>query len=278
MSIELSVVVPIFNEEQSLPYLHKEIVAALDGMGLGPERSEILYVDDRSTDSSLKVMLELRAEDSRVRVVHFRRNFGQTAAMAAGFDESRGRIVVTMDGDLQNDPADIPRLVAELENGYDVVAGWRKQRHDGFVLRRLPSILANRLIATVTGVSIPRHGLYAEGLPPRAGGEPAHLRGAAPLPAGPVRRLGRPRLGARRQPPAAALRQEQVRARPRDTRAARPDRHQMIAQFSHRPLQYFGLVAFGAFVLGGLFGLAGLLGVTGADRSWSATRTAASWP
>jgi glycosyltransferase involved in cell wall biosynthesis len=149
--VSISVVVPVHNEEENLNSLHGEICAALASMGAG---YEVIYVDDRSTDRSLDVMLALRRADPRVRIVRFRRNYGQTAALSAGFDVSRGEIVVTLDGDLQNDPADIPRLVAALGRGHDVVAGWRKQRRDGFWLRRLPSGAANRLIALVTGVSI----------------------------------------------------------------------------------------------------------------------------
>ncbi len=150
-TIELSVVVPVYDEEESLPTLYEEIVRALEPCS----RSwELVFVNDHSRDHSLKVMLELRARDRRVRIVHFRRNFGQTAAMAAGFDQARGRIVVTLDGDLQNDPADIPRLLERIEQGCDFVAGWRRSRQDGFVLRRLPSIVANRLIGWVTGVPI----------------------------------------------------------------------------------------------------------------------------
>ena len=268
MSIELSVVVPVYNEEESLPYLHGEIIAALDGMGLGSERSEIIYVDDRSTDDSLRVMLELRARDPRVRVIHFRRNFGQTPAMAAGFDESKGRLVVTMDGDLQNDPADIPRLVAELEKGYDVVAGWRKERHDGFILRRLPSILANRLIATVTGVSIHDTGctlkifrrelvksmsIYAEQhrfLPVLSAGSGARV--SEMVVNHRPRRFGESKYGLGR---ATRVLLDLVVIK-------------MIAQFSHRPLQYFGLIALGASVVGGLFGLVGLLGLTGGEQAF----------
>ena len=150
--LDVSIVVPIYDEEENLPILHREIVAALGGTSLG---WEVVYVDDASDDGSLSVMLELWRDDPHVRVVQLRGRSGQTAAMAAGFDEARGRVVVTMDGDLQNDPADVPRLVARLEQGdADIVAGWRKQRHDGFLLRRLPSLAANRLIAFVTGVSI----------------------------------------------------------------------------------------------------------------------------
>jgi glycosyltransferase involved in cell wall biosynthesis len=150
-ALDLSVVVPVYDEEQNLPILHAEIAAALNPMGV---RWEVLYVDDRSSDGSLAVMLGLWREDPHVRVVQLRGRSGQTAAMAAGFDHARGRVVVTLDGDLQNDPADIPALIERLGEDYDVVAGWRKKRHDGFVLRRLPSIVANRLIGLVTGVRI----------------------------------------------------------------------------------------------------------------------------
>lgn len=152
--VAISVVVPIFNEEESLPILFGEIVAALEQLGPEGKRSEIIFIDDRSTDRSLEVLLELHQRDPRVCIVRFRRNYGQTAGLAAGFDVARGRVIVTLDGDLQNDPADIPRMVAELDKGYDIVAGWRKKRHDGFILRRLPSLLANRLIAWVTNVPI----------------------------------------------------------------------------------------------------------------------------
>jgi glycosyltransferase involved in cell wall biosynthesis len=149
--VEISVVVPVFDEEPSLRLLHSEIAAALSAMHVS---WEVLYVDDRSRDGSLRVMRDLCASDEHVRVVSFRARSGQTAALAAGFDHARGAVVVTLDGDLQNDPADIPRLVAELRRGFDIVAGWRKTRYDGFVLRRMPSRIANRLIALVTGVKI----------------------------------------------------------------------------------------------------------------------------
>ena len=148
---DISVVVPVFDEERSLPELHEQIATHLGRLG---RPWEVVYVDDRSRDSSYEVLLQLRAGDPHVRIVRFRRNFGQTAAMAAGFEHSRGAVVVTMDADLQNDPADIPRLVAKLESGYDIVVGWRKRRHDGFLLRRLPSRIANVLIARVTGADV----------------------------------------------------------------------------------------------------------------------------
>ena len=148
---EISVVVPVFDEEASLPGLHEELARALGAFG---RPFEIVFVDDRSADRSLAVMRAIQRADPRVRVIALGGRSGQTAAMAAGFDHSRGQVVVTIDGDLQNDPADIPALVAELDSGFDVVAGWRKSRQDGFVLRRLPSLVANRLIAAVSGVPI----------------------------------------------------------------------------------------------------------------------------
>ena len=149
--LAISVVVPIFDEQPSLEPLHAEIAQSLGASG----RSwEVIYVDDRSRDESFRTMLELRKRDPHVRVVRLRMRCGQTAAMQAGFDHARGRIVVTIDGDLQNDPADIPALVQRVEEGYDVAAGWRKQRYDGFVLRRMPSVIANRLIQLVTRVRI----------------------------------------------------------------------------------------------------------------------------
>jgi len=148
---EISVVVPVFDEERSLPELHEQIATHLGSFG---RPWEVVYVDDRSRDSSYEVLLRLRAGDPHVRIVRFRRNFGQTAAMAAGFEHSRGSVVVTMDADLQNDPADIPRLIEELESGYDIVVGWRKQRQDGFWIRRLPSRVANVLISKVTGAEV----------------------------------------------------------------------------------------------------------------------------
>jgi len=149
--IDVSVVVPILDEAPNLRILHGELAAAFAGTGLV---WEVLFVDDGSSDGSLAILVELWRADEHVRVIQFRKRSGQTSAMAAGFDECRGRVVVTMDGDLQNDPADIPLLLARLEQGADIVAGWRKRRHDGFLLRRLPSRAANRLIGLVTGTTI----------------------------------------------------------------------------------------------------------------------------
>ena len=145
---QISLVVPVFDEEENLPHLHAEIAEHVGGMG---RPWEVVYVDDRSRDRSFQVLKGLHADDPHVRVIRFRRNFGQTPAMSAGFEHSRGSIVVTLDADLQNDPADIPALVEELERGHDIVVGWRKNRQDGLVLRKVPSRIANRLIARITG-------------------------------------------------------------------------------------------------------------------------------
>jgi len=150
-SIQISVVVPVFNEEESLGSLQSEIAEHVGGMGVP---WEVLYVDDRSSDTSLKVLLELQRGCPELRIVRFRRNYGQTAAMAAGFEHARGDIVVTLDADLQNDPADIPQLIRKLAEGFDIVAGWRKNRQDGLWLRRLPSRMANRAIGWFTGTRV----------------------------------------------------------------------------------------------------------------------------
>jgi glycosyltransferase involved in cell wall biosynthesis len=147
----LSVVIAIYEEEENLPLLHGEIAAVFDRM---PFASEVIYVDDGSRDRSRQILRQLYLEDHRVRVVLFRRNFGQTPALQAGFDHARGRVVVTMDGDLQNDPADIPGLISHLETGYDIVAGWRKDRQDAWLSRRVPSLIANRMMARLSGVSL----------------------------------------------------------------------------------------------------------------------------
>jgi glycosyltransferase involved in cell wall biosynthesis len=153
--LEISVVVPVLNEEESLPILHASLTEAL---AEGGWTYEILVVDDGSTDRSFEVLRELQRQDARLRVVRFRRNYGQTAAFAAGFDRAQGDVVITIDADLQNDPADIPALLAKLEEGYDVVSGWRQDRQDRFFDRRLPSVLANRLIGWVTDVRIHDYG------------------------------------------------------------------------------------------------------------------------
>jgi len=155
MPPELSVVIPIRNEAPSLKELHRELTDTLTAWG---RPYEILVIDDGSTDDSFSILSGLQAVDPHLRVIRFRRNFGQTAAFAAGFDYARGRYIVTSDGDLQNDPRDIPSMVETLERGYDIVCGWRKDRKDPFVSRRLPSMLANGLISRVTGVRLHDYG------------------------------------------------------------------------------------------------------------------------
>ncbi|GAB4299310.1 MAG: glycosyltransferase family 2 protein [Desulfuromonadia bacterium] len=152
---EISVVVPLYNEEESVAILYRRVVEALESTQW---RFELILVDDGSHDGTFPILRELAAADPRVKVIRFRRNFGQTAAMAAGFDAARGRVVVPMDGDLQNDPRDIPLLVKKLDEGYDVVSGWRKERQDTFITRKLPSLIANGLISRMTGVHLHDYG------------------------------------------------------------------------------------------------------------------------
>ena len=153
--VEVSVVLPIFNEKQSLPTLFASLIEVLASMKGG---YEILAVDDGSTDGSLEVLRELARVHPGVRVIEFARNFGQTAALMAGFDNSRGEIVVTLDADLQNDPSDIPALVGKLREGYDVVSGWRVDRKDAAFNRRFPSWIANRVISRISGVQLKDYG------------------------------------------------------------------------------------------------------------------------
>jgi glycosyltransferase involved in cell wall biosynthesis len=153
--LDISVVVPVLNEEESLPILYQRLTEALAGNGYS---YEIVLIDDGSTDRSFDIMHELQAQDEHLRVIRLRRNYGQTAAFAAGFDRAQGDVVITMDADLQNDPADIPALMDKIAEGYDVVSGWRVNRQDRFLDRRLPSLLANRLIAWATGVRIHDYG------------------------------------------------------------------------------------------------------------------------
>jgi len=153
--MKVSVIVPICNERDNLRPLHAELVAALRKTG---HPYEIIYVNDGSTDGSREVLRSIHAEDPDVRVLALRKNFGQTAALAAGFEHARGDVVVTIDGDLQNDPADIPRLLAKIDEGYDLVTGWRKRRQDGFWLRRAPSLAANWIIRRTTQVRVHDYG------------------------------------------------------------------------------------------------------------------------
>jgi glycosyltransferase involved in cell wall biosynthesis len=153
--VELTVVIPIRNEAPSLVELHHEFTETLAAWG---RSYEIIVVDDGSTDESFVILAKLQASDPHLRVIRFRRNFGQTAAFAAGFAHARGRLIATSDGDLQNDPRDIPAMIEQLERGFDIVCGWRKDRKDAMVSRRLPSTLANALISAVTGVHLHDYG------------------------------------------------------------------------------------------------------------------------
>ena len=264
---DLSIVIPVYNEEESLACLQAEIVRALEPFG---RTFEVVYVDDRSSDGSLGLLLRLQREDRRIRVVGLRARSGQTAAMAAGFDHAQGEVVVTLDGDLQNDPADIPKVVLALDDGADVVAGWRKDRQDGFLLRRLPSIAANRLIALVSGVSVHDTGctlkafrrevverlpIYAEQhrfLPVLSAGSGARV--AEVVVNHRPRRFGKSKYGISRATRVAV-----------DLLVVK-----MLASFSQRPLSYFALLTLPFALL-----LAGLLASAVAnadkithDKSW----------
>ena len=152
---EVSIFLPVYNEEPNLLPLHAKLNEALKKLG---RSAEIIYVDDGSTDASLRTLREISDLDPRVRVVALRRNYGQTAAMAAGIDAAKGKVLIPMDADLQNDPADITRLLQKLDEGYDVVSGWRKNRKDKMVTRKIPSMIANRLISWIGGVPLHDYG------------------------------------------------------------------------------------------------------------------------
>ena len=153
--LDLSVVVPLYNEEESLPHLVNQLISALRPAG---ETFELVLVDDGSSDRTAEVLAQVSTDVPEVVAVLLRKNYGQTAAMAAGFDVAGGEVIVSLDGDLQNDPADIPMLLAKLREGYDLVSGWRHQRQDAALQRKLPSRMANRLIGRVTGVRLHDYG------------------------------------------------------------------------------------------------------------------------
>jgi glycosyltransferase involved in cell wall biosynthesis len=155
MTPELSVVIPVFNEAPNVRRLYDELTEVL---GAYARPYELVIVDDGSRDDTFAQLAAAQASDPRLRVIRFRRNFGQTAAFAAGIAHARGRLIVLSDGDLQNDPRDIPQMVARIEAGHDIVCGWRKDRKDTFVTRRLPSIIANRIISWATGVALHDYG------------------------------------------------------------------------------------------------------------------------
>jgi len=151
----VSVLIPVYNEEGNLPLLYDKLDSALKKMR---RAYEIIFVDDGSSDGSMDILLNLREKDPNVKIVSFSRNFGQTAALSAGIDSSKGDIIIPMDGDLQNDPEDILPLLQKIEEGNDVVSGWRKSRKDPFFTRRLPSMIANRIISWIGGVYLHDYG------------------------------------------------------------------------------------------------------------------------
>jgi glycosyltransferase involved in cell wall biosynthesis len=153
--LDFSIIIPMYNEEKNVQPLYSAIKPVLAEMNMP---CEIVFIDDGSEDGTFEALRAINAADPMCRVIHFRRNFGQTAAMAAGFAHARGGIIVTLDGDLQNDPADIPVLLAKVAEGYDVVSGWRVHRKDKFLTRRVPSICANWLISRITGVKLHDYG------------------------------------------------------------------------------------------------------------------------
>lgn len=148
---EISIILPVYNEEQNISILIPMLKESLDKTG---RSYEVLVIDDHSKDNSLEVAKKMAEKDNNIKIISFRRNFGQTAAIAAGMKHSTGNIIIPMDADLQNDPKDLPILLEKIDEGYDVVSGWRKNRHDAFINRKLPSWIANRLIASITGVPI----------------------------------------------------------------------------------------------------------------------------
>jgi len=152
---DLSVIVPFYNEEDNIRRMHAAIVEAVEPLGIP---FEMVFVNDGSRDRTLEVAIDIARQDPRLRLVQFRRNYGQTPAMAAGIEHARGKVLVTMDGDLQNDPGDIQYFLAKMNEGYDIVVGWRHNRQDKLISRKIPSRIANRLIGRVTGVPIKDNG------------------------------------------------------------------------------------------------------------------------
>ncbi len=209
MHPQVSVVVPMRNEAAGIDELYGALTAALEGFG---RPYEILAIDDGSTDATYERLAAIQQRDARWRIIRFRRNFGQTAAFAAGFAHARGHYIVTTDGDLQNDPSDIPPMIERAERHQaDIVAGWRKDRKDPFISRRLPSMIANWIISHATGVQAARLRLLAEGVPRRSGQADEAVRRDAPLPAGHRQRVRRAHRRAGRDAPRAPLRQVQLR-------------------------------------------------------------------
>ena len=159
-AVDLSIVVPMFNEVDNVEPLYEQITSALEHLG---RPYEVVIVDDGSSDGTFEKLRDVHRRDDRWRIIRLRRNFGQTAGFSAGFEATRGDVVVTMDGDLQNDPADIPMVLAKMDEGFDIVSGWRLNRKEPFLTRRLPSMIANRIISRTTGVSLHDYGCSLKG-------------------------------------------------------------------------------------------------------------------
>lgn len=151
----ISVVIPAYNEEENIPILYDKLKKVLGSLG---EDYEIIFIDDGSTDRTPEILKDLAQKDKKIKVIRFRRNYGQTAAIYAGFEHANGEVIITMDADLQNDPEDIPKLLDKMREGYDIVSGWRKNRKDPFLSRKLPSKIANWIISKVTGVKLHDYG------------------------------------------------------------------------------------------------------------------------
>ena len=279
-TLDLSIVLPVYNEAGNLATLHAELSTVLSGLG---RSYEIVAVDDGSTDDSLQVLRRLQADDPHLRIVRFRRNFGQTAAFAAGFDHARGAIVVTLDADGQNDPADIPRLLQVMEEGdYDIVSGWRQNRQEPFLTRKLPSMIANRLIASASDIHLHDRGcslkayrndlvkqihLYGElhrFIPEVAGAIGARVT-EIPVNDRP-RHAGQSKYGALSRTPRVILDLVTV---------------SFMLSYSNRPMQLFGLIGLALGSGGGLIGLylatAKIVhGITGGAEAFRAYRIGTS--
>lgn len=153
--MDISIVVPVYNEEESIKLLCRQIKTVLDSL---EEKSEIVIVDDGSTDNTYMILKEIKNEIKELKIIKLRANFGQTAALSAGFNNAQGEIIITLDADLQNDPNDIPKLLEKMKDGYDVVSGWRKDRKDKWLTRKVPSYFANKIISWITGVHLHDYG------------------------------------------------------------------------------------------------------------------------
>lgn len=250
--IDVSVVVPLYNEEGNVNELYQQLHAVLHGKEYS---YEILFVNDGSSDNTTLLIQELCERDANVTVVNFRRNFGQTAAMSAGFDYARGEVIITMDGDLQNDPADIPKLLEKTQEGYDVVAGWRFKRQDPFLSRRLPSMIANKIISTITGVQLHDYGCTLKAFKKEVA-DNINLYGE-------MHRF----IPAIASAMGTSIAEVQVNHRPRQHGSSKYGISRtfrvildlitvkFLLSYSNRPIHVFGLIGMGSFSLGTLIGL-----------------------